>query len=333
MKKDIAIIGAGPTGIFASFQAGLLGMNSVIIDALEQPGGQCSALYPEKPIYDIPSQAKISAQNLIDNLINQAKPFNPEYILQTQVNYLENKANGEIVVSTNKGHEITVKSVIIAGGAGSFGPNKPPLQDLSLYENNSIFYSVKEKELFRGKKILIAGGGDSAVDWAIALSEIADVTILHRRRKFRAALDSINKLHELESKGVIKLVIGYSLDKLKGDENNLSSVIVKNLKAEELEIGTDILLPFFGLTQNLGPLADFGLELSGNHIKANYPYFETNIAGVYGVGDIITYPGKLKLILIGFAECSAALHHAYSRVFDGKSLHFEYSTSKGVSLL
>lgn len=329
MKKDVAIIGSGPVGMFAAFQAGMLGMKSCIIDALEVPGGQCSALYPEKPIYDIPAYPKIMAQELVDNLAQQAAPFAPEYLLSQQVNYLENDGK-YFHLATSKSKKIQAKAVIIAAGAGSFGPNRPPLEGLEEYEGKSIFYMVGKKSDFKSKNIVIAGGGDSAIDWAISLSEIAQVTLVHRRAKFRAAPASVEQIHKLAESGKINLVTGFQLDGLEGNNGELKKVIVADLDGNKKEVEANILLPFFGLAQDLGPLRDFGLEAKGSHILANYPNFETNIPGVYAVGDIVTYPGKLKLILTGFAEVAAALHHAYARVFDGKALHFEYSTSKGI---
>ncbi len=329
MKKDVAIIGAGPVGIFSVFQAGMLGMSSVVIDSLEVIGGQCSALYPEKPIYDIPGYPSISAQLLINNLTKQAEPFNPEYLLNRQVNSLVQESN-RFILNTSSGDVIESKIVLIAAGAGCFGPNRPPLENITAYEGKSVFYMVKKREAMAGKKIVVAGGGDSALDWAISLSDIADVTIVHRRKKFRAAPASIGKIQELEVAGKIKLVTDYQLDSLQGEGGNLSAVIVRDLDGKLREIEAEILLPFFGLSQDLGPILKFGLDTQNNYIKVSQPSYESSINGIYAVGDVAKYPGKLKLILTGFAEVSSALHHSYSRVFEGKALHFEYSTSKGV---
>ena len=329
MQTDVAIIGAGPVGIFGAFQAGMLGMKSCIIDALDVAGGQCSALYPEKPIYDIPAYPEILAQGLIDKLLEQSNPFQPTYLFSRQVISLVKNEN-DFVLSTSKGDVIKAKAVLIAAGAGSFGPNRPPLANIESYEGKSVFYLVSKREEFAGKKIVIAGGGDSAVDWAISLSAIADVSLVHRRPKFRAAPASVQKLHELSSQSKINLITDCQLDELVGDNGLLSEVIVADLDANKRTIKAEILLPFFGLAQNLGPLLEFGLNVKTHHIKADYPHFETNIPGIYAVGDIVTYDGKLKLILTGFAEVAASLHHAYARVFDGKALHFEYSTTKGI---
>ena len=329
MKTDVVIIGAGPIGIFSAFAAGMLGMKTCIIDALDVPGGQCSALYPEKPIYDIPAYPEILAQDLIDNLLLQANPFKPTYLLSRQVTTLVNHSNG-FEISTSKGDTIYAKAVMIAAGAGSFGPNRPPLNNIELYEGKSVFYHIAKRENFAGKKIVIAGGGDSAIDWAISLSSIAKVTLVHRRPKFRAAPASVNKLFELQAQGTINLITDSQLDELVGKDGILEEVIVADLDGNKKAIKGDILLPFFGLAQNLGPLLTFGLNIKNHHIQVNHPYFETNISGIYAIGDIASYEGKLKLILTGFAESSAALHHAYARVFDGKALHFEYSTTKGI---
>ncbi len=329
IKCDVAIIGAGPSGLFSSFQAGMLGMKCAIIDSLEQIGGQCAALYPQKPIYDIPAYPQIIAQDLIDKLCKQAEPFDPKYFLSQQVVTLQNHKDF-FILETSAGNRFESKIVLIAAGAGAFGPNRPPLEDIESYEGKSIFYLVSNRNNFAGKNIVIAGGGDSAVDWAIALSEIAKISLVHRRDKFRAAPASVQKIHELAKLGKINLVTNYQLDGLKGSKGQLKEVIVANLDCHKKSLEADILLPFFGLAQNLGPILDFGLNIKTNHIEVNYPYFETNIKGIYAIGDVATYKGKLKLILTSFAESSSALHHAYSRVFDGKALHFEYSTTKGV---
>ncbi len=329
MQTDIVIVGAGPVGIFSAFQAGMLGMKSCIIDALDIPGGQCSTLYPEKPIYDIPAYPEILAQDLIDRLLQQSNPFRPTYLLSRQVMSLVQQEN-DFVLSTSKGDMIRAKAVLIAAGAGSFGPNRPPLTNIESYEGKSVFYLVSKREEFAGKKIVIAGGGDSAVDWAISLSSIADVSLVHRRPKFRAAPASVQKLHELNTQSKINLITDCQLADLIGDNGILKEVVIADLDGNKRNIAADILLPFFGLAQNLGSLLEFGLNVKNHHIQADYPHFETNIPGVYAIGDIATYDGKLKLILTGFAEAAASLHHAYARVFDGKALHFEYSTTKGV---
>ncbi|MFK7968483.1 MAG: NAD(P)/FAD-dependent oxidoreductase [Rickettsiaceae bacterium] len=329
MQFDVVIIGAGPSGLFSAFQAGMLGMKSAIVDALEVVGGQCSALYPEKPIYDIPAYPQILSQDLVNQLFEQAKPFAPEYFLSEQIVALD-EHNDFFKLTTSNGTMLQAKAVIIAAGAGSFGPNRPPLENIESYEGKSVLYFITNRESFAGKNIVIAGGGDSALDWAISLSEIANVSIVHRRSKFRAAPATVQKIHELESLNKIKLITNYQLDGLKGENGILEEVIIADLDGNKKILKTDILLPFFGLAQNLGPILDFGLNISNHHIEVSYPYFETNIKGVYAVGDIAKYEGKLKLILTSFAESASALHHAYTRVFNGKALHFEYSTTKGI---
>ena len=329
MQFDVVIIGAGPSGLFSAFQAGMLGMKSAIIDTLEVVGGQCAALYPEKPIYDIPAYPQILSQDLVNKLLEQATPFSPEYFLSEQVVGLEDHGNF-FKLTTSMGTVLQAKVVIIAAGAGSFGPNRPPLENIESYEGKSIFYLVTNRDYFAGKNVIIAGGGDSALDWAISLSEIANISIVHRRTKFRAAPATVQKIHELDSLNKIKLITNYQLDGLKGENGILEEVIVADLDGNKKRLKADILLPFFGLAQNLGPILDFGLNVNNHHIKVDYPYFETNVKGIYAVGDVATYEGKLKLILTSFAESASALHHAYSRVFDGKALHFEYSTTKGI---
>ncbi len=330
MKKfDVLIIGAGPVGLFSAFQAGMLGMSCGIIDSLETIGGQCSALYPEKPIYDIPAYPKILAQDLVKELSQQAKPFKPEYFLSQQVISLE-KHDNKFIIATSLGNKLQGKIILIAAGAGSFGPNRPPLANIESYEGNSIFYLVNDRNKFTDKNIVIAGGGDSAIDWAISLSEIAKISLVHRRNKFRAAPASVEKIRDLSAAGKIDLVTNYQLNNLVGDNGFLKEIIVADLDGNKKSLKADILLPFFGLAQNLGPILDFGLNIKAHHIEVKQPYFQTNIEGIYAIGDVATYPGKLKLILTGFAESASALHHSYSRVFEGKALHFEYSTTKGI---
>ena len=329
-KTDVVVIGAGPVGLFAIFQAGMLGMKSHVIDNLPHIGGQCSALYPEKPIYDIPAFPEVSGQTLIDNLEKQAAPFNPTYHLSQQVIAVD-KHDKYFLVTTSQGTKIRAKAIIIAAGAGAFGPNRPPLNNILQYENHSIFYSVRHIKDFENKKIVIAGGGDSAVDWALALHPIAkSLTIVHRRDKFRASPDNVNKLRQLAQDKKIDWRVPSQLHALEGIDHRLSHVIIKDDNDTLYNIESDILLPFYGLSAKLGPIAEWGLNLDKTHIQINQATSETNIEGIYAIGDIATYPHKLKLILTGFAEAASALHHAYKRVFEGKSLHFEYSTSKGV---
>jgi len=330
-NTDVVIIGAGPVGLFAIFQAGMLGMTCHIVDNLPHIGGQCSALYPEKPIYDIPAFPQISGQNLIDNLEKQADPFNPHYHLSQQVTEVIKNNDGSFLVKTSLETEITAKIIIIAAGAGAFGPNRPPLSNIMQFENHSVFYSVRHIENFKDKNIVIAGGGDSAVDWALALQPIAhSISVVHRRDKFRAAPDNVEKLRLLAKAGKINWCVPGQLHGLKGEGTALQNVLIKNDTGDIQPLKADILLPFYGLAAKLGPIADWGLNLDRTHIATEQATSQTNIKGIYAVGDIATYPHKLKLILTGFSEVASALHHAYNIVFEGKSLHFEYSTSKGV---
>lgn len=327
-NTDVIIIGAGPVGLFTIFQAGMLGMKCHVIDSQEVIGGQCITLYPEKPIYDIPAHPKIMGEELIKQLELQAAPFNPIYHLNQQAIELKEQ-DGIFEVNTSKNITIKGKVIIIAVGAGSFGANKPPLADIEKFEDKSVFYFVNNRNSFKDKEIVIAGGGDSAVDWTISLSEIAKkIYLVHRRDKFRAANESLRQLKNLADSGKIELVIGYQLDYLQGKDGILEKVGVKDLHSNTRLLTANILLPFFGLKQELGPISNWGLNVRLHHIEVEPPYFQTNIPNIYAIGDIAHYTGKLKLILTGFAEAASSLHHAYSRIFDGKALHFEYSTTK-----
>lgn len=330
IEKDVLIIGAGPVGLFSVFQAGMLGMKCAVVDSLEDIGGQCSALYPEKPIYDIPAYKEISGQDLVDNLSKQAAPFEPKYLLKQYVTDLQ-KDGDFFIAKTSDNIEIKSKIVLIAAGAGSFVPNRPPLTGIEEYEGKSVFYMVKDREAFAGKKVAIAGGGDSAVDWAVNLSDIAEkIYLIHRRAKFRAQEASLAKVAELEKAGKIEVVTPVQLKSLESDKGNLSKVIVSDLDGNDKALDTDILLPFFGLATDLGPIKNWGLEFKSSQLIVDQSNSQTNIEGIYAIGDVSTYEGKIKLILVGFSEAALALHDAYPKVFDGKALHFQYSTSKGV---
>lgn len=310
----------------------MLKMRCHVIDTLEVIGGQCAALYPEKPIYDIPAHPAINAIDLISQLEKQSAPFEPTYHLGQQVVKLEKEDETHWRVETTAGVVIRCKAVIIAAGCGAFGPNRPPLEGLEAYEGTSIFYMVTQKESLRGKRVAIAGGGDSAVDWALLLADIAEhVYFIHRRPKFRAAPESVEKLHALADAGKIEMVVPYQLAGLEGQGGQLSGVRVSTLEGDERVLEADTLLPFFGLAMELGPIAEWGLNLHMSHITVNQSTCETNHPGIYAVGDIATYEHKLKLILCGFSEAAMACHHAYNRVYPDTALHFEYSTSKGVS--
>lgn len=331
-ETDIVIIGAGPVGLFAVFEAGMLGLRCVVVDALDAPGGQCSALYPEKPIYDIPGFPQIEAQGLIDRLVEQAAPFHPDYRLGRQVVGLTAGADGGWTVATSAGDTILARAVIVAAGCGAFGPNRPPLAGIDAFEaGRTVHYYVRRREDYRGKRIVIAGGGDSAVDWALSLAEVAaSVAVVHRRDRFRAAPESERRLKELVAAGRIDLVVPYQLDALEGQDGQLAAVIVRDLDGNARRLEADLLLPFFGLAMTLGPIAGFGLNLERNHIAVAPATMATSAPGVFAIGDIATYPGKLKLILTGFAEAAQAAHAIHPLVRPGQALHFEYSTTRGV---
>jgi thioredoxin reductase (NADPH) len=331
IETDVAIIGAGPVGLFAVFECGMLRMKTVVVDALEALGGQCTALYPEKPIYDIPAHPAIAGADLIARLEEQAAPFGATYLLGRRVERLAREGEG-IVLGTSAGDTIRCKAVIIAAGAGAFGPNRPPLDGLPGYEaSGAVRYLVAKREEFRGKRVVIAGGGDSAVDWALSLKDIAaKVTVVHRRPKFRAAPETAAQLDAAAARGEVELAIPYQLHGLKGDGATLEAVTLATLKGEERDIPADHLLAFFGLSMELGPIAEWGLGLDRSHIAVTPATCATDVDGVYAIGDIATYPGKLKLILQGFSEAAMAAHAIHPRVFPGEALHFEYSTTKGV---
>jgi thioredoxin reductase (NADPH) len=329
-QTDIVVIGAGPVGLFAVFEAGMLKMKCHVVDALDVIGGQCAALYPEKPIYDIPGYPSIMAAELVDKLKEQAAPFSPHYHMGQRVDKIEGSA-GNFKITTSNGTFISCKGIVIAAGCGAFGPNRPPLEGLEQYEGKSVFYLVTKREDFRGKKVVIAGGGDSAVDWAISLAELTEkLYVVHRRDKFRCAPESASRLKALADAGKIEMVVPYQLSGLEGANGKLSAVEVATLDGAKKKLPADVLLPFFGLAMELGPIAEWGLNLAQNHIKVNPATSETSTAGIFAIGDIASYEGKLKLILSGFSEAAMAAHAAYKLVHPGEALHFEYSTTKGL---
>jgi len=332
-STDVVIIGAGPVGLFAVFECGMLKMHCHVVDALDTTGGQCAALYPEKPIYDIPAYPRIDAVDLIHRLEEQIAPFKPVYHLGQQVEKLS-AADGGWLVETGGGTRIAAKAVVIAAGVGAFGPNRPPLAGIEQYEGKSVFYLVKQREAFRGKRIVIAGGGDSAVDWTLSLADVAGkLYVVHRRPKFRAAPESVARMDALAKSGKIEMVVPYQLGRLEGDGGNLAAVVVADLDGGERRIEADVLLPFFGLAMNLGPIAHWGLNHDRNHIKVEAATCATSQPGIFAIGDIANYPGKLKLILSGFSEAAMAAHAVYPLVHPGEVLHFEYSTTSGVPQL
>ena len=327
---DVAIIGAGPVGLFAVFELGMLKLSSVLIDALDAVGGQCIALYPEKPIYDIPAHPAIEASELVAQLERQIAPFAPPCLLGRRVVALDGAAGG-FRLTTDRGDIVRAKAVIVAAGAGAFGPNRPPIDGLEAYEaTGAVQYYVRRREDFRGKQVVIAGGGDSAVDWALALKDIAKVSVVHRRAKFRAAPEMAAQLDEAAANGEIEMVIPYQLHGLHGEAGVLAAVAVATLAGEIRRLPADILLPFFGLSMDLGPIAAWGIDLERGHVRVDPATGGTNIPGVFAIGDVATYGGKLKLILQGFSEAAVAAHAIHPIVHPDQALHFEYSTTKGV---
>jgi thioredoxin reductase (NADPH) len=330
-RADVAIIGAGPVGLFAIFECGMLKMRCHVVDALDMLGGQCTALYPEKPIYDIPGHPTIAAADLVDKLAEQAAPFHPVYHLAQQVERVAPATAGGFRLETSLGTVIEARAVVIAAGVGAFGPHRPPLPGIERFEGKSVFYLVKRREDFRGKRVVIAGGGDSAVDWVLSLAEVAaQVMVVHRRAKFRAAPESAARMERLAADGRIELVIPYQLAALEGSEGRLTTVVVADLEGRTRRLPADVLLPFFGLAMSLGPIAGWGLDLDHSHIAVDPATGATSLPGVFAIGDIATYPGKLKLILSGFAEAAMAAHAIFPLVHPGEALHFEYSTTRGL---
>ncbi|MFZ0777044.1 MAG: NAD(P)/FAD-dependent oxidoreductase [Xanthobacteraceae bacterium] len=328
IKTDVVIIGAGPIGLFAVFELGLLDMKCHLIDILDKIGGQCAELYPEKPIYDIPGIPFTSAHGLVDELLQQIKPFNPQFHLNEMVETVERIGDPLFRVTTDQGKVFESKIVVIAAGGGSFQPKRPPIPGIEAYEGNSVHYAVRKMEAFRDKRVLIVGGGDSALDWTLNLAPLAShLTLLHRRSDFRAAPDSVNKMMALVGDGKIDLVVG-QVTALVGGDGQVSKAMVKTNDGSAFEIACDALLPFFGLTMKLGPVANWGFELKNNElIPVDTAAFETSIPGIFAIGDINWYPGKLKLILSGFHEGALMAQKAYHYVYPEKRLVFQYTTS------
>ena len=326
IKTDAVIIGAGPVGIFAVFELGLVDIKCHVIDILDRAGGQCTELYPEKPIYDIPGLAIVTGQELTDKLMDQIKPFGAEFHFSQRVETLE-RLDGGFRVTTDAGTAIEAKVVVIAAGGGSFTPKRPPLPGIEGYEGKSVFYSVRKMDNFRGRDVLIVGGGDSALDWTLNLQPVAkSITLLHRRAEFRAAPASVQKMMALVDSGDIHFKLG-QVTELHGTDGMLSAVTVKGADGTVFEQPTEIMMPFFGLTMKLGPVADWGLELDENLIPVDTAKFETSEKGIFAVGDINTYPGKLKLILSGFHEAALMAQQAHKYVYPDKKLIFQYTTS------
>ncbi len=329
-QTDVAVIGAGPVGLFTVFECGMLKIRCHVMDALDVAGGQCAALYPEKPIYDIPGYPVIEAATLIEKLRQQAAPFHPVFHLGQTVERCE-RVSERFLLTTSAGTKIDCRAVVIAAGVGAFGPNRPPIAGIEAFENKSVFYYVKRRDDFAGKRVVIAGGGDSAVDWTLSLADIAKrVIVVHRRAKFRAAPESAARMQKLADAGKIDMVVPYQLAGIEGADGMLSAVIARSLAGKEKRIEADALLPFFGLAMSLGPIAEWGLNFEHNRIAVAPASCAASVPGVFAVGDIATYPGKLKLILSGFAEAALAAHAIYPLVHPDRELHFEYSTTTGV---
>ena len=327
IKTDIVIIGAGPVGLFAVFELGLLDIKAHLIDILDKVGGQCAELYPEKPIYDIPGIPLITGHGLSDALMEQIKPFNPTFHLGEMVTTVEKLGDAQFRVGTDRGKNFECKAVVIAAGGGSFQPKRPPINGIEPYEDKSVHYAVRKMDAFRGKNLIIVGGGDSALDWTLNLQPIAKrLTLIHRRDDFRGAPDSVNKMRALVASGAMDLKIG-QVTELEGADGQLVAATVKDKDNALVRIECDAMLPFFGLTMKLGPVADWGLKMEGELIPVDLSSFETNIPGIFAIGDINTYPGKLKLILSGFHEGALMAQKAHHYVHPDKRLVFQYTTS------
>jgi thioredoxin reductase (NADPH) len=324
-STDVIIVGAGPVGLFAVFQLGLAKLKTHLVDILDRPGGQCAELYPEKPIYDIPSVPVCTGQELTDRLLEQIKPFEPEFHFGEMAAALDKTADGKWRLTTDTGTVLIAPVIVIAAGGGSFVPKRPPIPGIEAYEGSGVFYAVRKIEQFRGKRIVIAGGGDSALDWTVNLAPIAQsLTLIHRRAEFRAAPDTVAKMRALEAQGLVKFEIGQPVG-LKGQDGKLEAVTVRRSESESFDIAA--LLPFYGLTMKLGPIANFGLNLHENLIPVDTEKFETSTPSIFAIGDINTYAGKLKLILSGFHEGALMAQAAYRYVHPDKTLRFQYTTS------
>ncbi|MGG8496058.1 NAD(P)/FAD-dependent oxidoreductase [Tenacibaculum sp. TC6] len=331
IQTDILIIGAGPTGLFTVFEAGLLKLRCHLIDALPQPGGQCSEIYPKKPIYDIPAYPEILAGDLTHKLLEQIKQFEPGFTLGERADTIEKQEDGTFIVTTNKGTKHQAPVVAIAGGLGSFEPRKPLIPNIADYEDKGVEYMIKEPELYRDKDVVIAGGGDSALDWSIFLTDIAkSVTLIHRRNEFRGALDSVEKVQELKDQGKIQLITPAEVKGISGN-GKVEGVLVEEEGKEAYILKTDHFIPLFGLAPKLGPIANWGLEIEKNAIKVNNALdYQTNVPGIYAIGDVNTYPGKLKLILCGFHEATLMCQSAFQRIHPDKKYVMKYTTVGGV---
>jgi len=331
ITTDILIIGAGPTGLFTVFEAGLLKLRCHLIDALPQPGGQCSEIYPKKPIYDIPAYPEILAGDLTERLLEQIKQFEPGFTLGERAETIDKQEDGSFIVTTNRGTKHQAPVIAIAGGLGSFEPRKPPIPNIENFEDLGVEYMIREPELYRDKNVVIAGGGDSALDWSIFLSDVAkSVTLVHRRNEFRGALDSVDKVQELKNLGKINLITPAEIKAIIG-KNHVNGVVISKKGEEDYILDTDHFIPLFGLAPKLGPIENWSLEIEKNAIKVNNALdYQTNIPGIYAIGDVNTYPGKLKLILCGFHEATLMCQSAFQRIFPDKKYVMKYTTVGGV---
>ena len=332
IQTDILIIGAGPCGLFTVFEAGLLKLRCHLIDALPQPGGQCAEIYPKKPIYDIPAYPSILAGELVDRLMEQAEPFKPGFTLGERAEQIEKDDEDQFIVTTNRGTQHRAPIIAIAGGLGCFEPRKPPVPQLADFEDKGVEYIIKDPEFYRDKKVVISGGGDSALDWTIFLAEgvASEVTLVHRRREFRGHLDSVQKVMDLAAAGRVKLMTDAEVIGVDGD-GQLASVEVKTKADGNHTIETDHWVPLFGLSPKLGPIADWNLNITKNAVEVDTFDYSTNVPGVYAIGDINTYPGKLKLILCGFHEATLMVQSAFKRIYPDKNLVLKYTTVNGVN--
>lgn len=330
ITTDVVIIGAGPVGIFAVFEAGLLGLKCHLIDNLDRPGGQCIELYPEKPIYDIPSRPQVTGEELVHDLMEQAAPFDPIFHINQQAKSLERQDNGCWRVSTTRNTTIEAPIVVVACGAGSFVPKKPPYERLEEFEEKSVRYAVHRMENYRDKKLVIVGGGDSALDWVISLAPIAErITLVHRREEFRGAHDTAMQVLKLAKDNVIDVHFGNVTDII-GTEGQISDVEITTLKGEVLKIECDLLVPFMGLKVKLGPIAEWGLNLDKKHVLVSPETFSTAVDGIYAIGDVCTYPGKLKLILTGFYEAAVMVRSAFKYAYPDRKMAGGYTTTNSV---
>jgi thioredoxin reductase (NADPH) len=326
-STDVIIVGAGPVGLFAVFELGLAKLKAHVVDILDKPGGQCAELYPEKPIYDIPGLPFCTGQELTDRLLEQIRPFEPVFHFGEMVEALTKTVDGKWRLTTDTGRVLIAPVVVIAAGGGSFVPKRPPIPGIEVYEGTSVFYAVRRIDAFRGRRIVIAGGGDSALDWTVNLAPVAaQLTLVHRRPEFRAAPDTVRKMRELEEQGLVRFELGQPAE-LKGSDGKLDALVIKRTDGSTFDIETDTLLPFFGLTMKLGPIANFGLNLNENLIPVDTAKFETSTDAVFAIGDINSYPGKLKLILSGFHEAALMAQAAHRYVHPDKTLRFQYTTS------